>query len=150
MVKLGAVLLVKMNGAEECLSAHLRFAPEGWWNRPLVVKPCSLLKPVVHKIPLLKIICWLLRANLLFPPRSVTWGKTSDLARLPLLGLRMKTGACGIVIWSPVHFVSLLVPRFVHLSLCHFVIVHLLCLVCLDIIKKNSTQAAEKQKQYSI
>ncbi len=35
MVHLGIVLLVKLNGAEEWLPAHLRFVPEGWWNWPL-------------------------------------------------------------------------------------------------------------------
>jgi hypothetical protein len=36
MVKLDAVLLVKLNSAEEYLPVHLRFAPEGWWNWPQV------------------------------------------------------------------------------------------------------------------
>ncbi len=35
LTKLGVVLLVKLNGAEECLLVLLRFAPLGWWNWPL-------------------------------------------------------------------------------------------------------------------
>ncbi len=34
---LGVILLVNLNGVEEYLVAHLRFAPGGWWNWPIVV-----------------------------------------------------------------------------------------------------------------
>ncbi len=70
---------------------------------------------------------------------SLMWGKASIEERKPLLGHGMKTWTLGTVIWCPVHFVSLMVPRFVHLH-CHLVIVHLFCLACVTSINNNNNK----------